>query len=70
MPVNFDELPTIAGTVREQAFTLSPGVRGGWNFGDRQLILGFAVPITWSSGEDTDTAAFVYFSYELPFKKQ
>ena len=68
--VNFDELPTIAGTVRERAFTLSPGMRGGWNLGDRQLILGFAVPITWSSEEDTDTAAFLYFSYELPFKKQ
>jgi hypothetical protein len=68
--VNFDELPTIAGTVRERAFTLSPGVRGGWNFGDRQLILGLAVPITWTSAEDTDTAAFLYFSYELPFKRQ
>jgi hypothetical protein len=45
-------------------------VRGGWNFGDRQLILGLAVPITWTSAEDTDTAAFLYFSYELPFKRQ
>jgi DtxR family Mn-dependent transcriptional regulator len=67
--INFDEVPTIAGTVRERAFTLSPGVRGGWDFGDRQLIVGLAVPITWSSDEDTDTAAFLYFSYELPFRK-
>ncbi len=68
--VNFDELPTAVGTVRDKAFTLSPGVRGGWNFGDKQLILGFAVPITWTGDEDADTAAFFYLSYELPFKKQ
>ena len=66
----FDELPTVVGTVRDKSFTLSPGVRGGWNFGDKQLILGFAVPITWTGGEDADTAAFFYLSYELPFKKQ
>jgi hypothetical protein len=68
--VNFDELPTAVGTVRDKAFTLSPGVRGGWNFGDKQLILGFAVPITWTGDEDAETAAFFYLSYELPFKKQ
>jgi len=66
----FDELPTVVGTVRDKSFTLSPGVRGGWNFGDKQLILGVAVPITWTADEDADTAAFFYFSYELPFKKQ
>ena len=42
--LNFDELPTVVGTVREEAFTLSPGVRGGWNFGDQQLILGARGP--------------------------
>ena len=60
----------LVGTVREESFTLSPGVRGGWNFGDQQLILGLAVPITWTGDEDADTAAFFYVSYELPFKKQ
>ena len=55
-------------TVRETFFTLSPGARGGWNIGDHQLILGLAVPITWGGGE-TDRAAFIYASYELPFKR-
>ena len=45
-------------------------MRGGWDFGDTQLILGVAVPITWTGDEDADTAAFFYLSYELPFKKQ
>ena len=49
-------------------FTLSPGFRGGWNVGDKQVIVGVAVPITWT--EDTNnTGAFFYFSYELPFKR-
>jgi len=30
--------------------------------------VGFAVPITWAS--DAQAGAFVYFSYEGPFKKQ
>ena len=57
-----------SGTSREGAFTLSPGARGGWNIGDHQLILGFAVPVTWVADE-TDRAAFFYVSYELPFKR-
>jgi hypothetical protein len=36
--------------------------------GDQQLILGVAVPVTWVAGGH-DTAAFVYVSYELPFRK-
>jgi DtxR family Mn-dependent transcriptional regulator len=54
-------------TARRELFTLSPGVRGGWDLGDHQLILGVAVPITWRGGE-RETAAFFYLSYELPFK--
>lgn len=69
--VSFDQIAQIdvdAGTVRETTFTLSPGFRGGWNVGDKQIVTGFALPISWS--EDTrDTGAFVYFSYELPFGK-
>jgi hypothetical protein len=61
----FDEVATRAGTVRETSITASPGVRGGWNFGEHQVVLGLAVPITWSDGRDT--GAFAYLSYELPF---
>ena len=68
--VNFDEQPADLETVREKLFTVAPGVRGGWNLGDQQLILGFAVPITWSDVNDRNTAAFAYLSYELPFKRQ
>lgn len=54
-------------TTRERAATLSPGVRAGWNFGDQQLVLGLAVPVTFSGGE-SDTGIFGYASYELPFR--
>ena len=54
---------------RTRAFTISPGVRGGWNLAqDTQLILGAAVPITWAAGESS-TGIFAYLSYELPFVK-
>jgi len=53
---------------RTTASTLSPGVRGGWNLAeDKQIILGAAVPTTWSAGS-SDTAVFLYFSYEGPVK--
>ena len=48
--------------------TLSPGVRGGRNFGDRQVVVGVAAPIERSAGQ-TNAGIFLYFSYELPFKK-
>ena len=65
---NFEEFPDAGGTTRERLFTLSPGVRGGWNVGDAQVIVGLAVPTTWLDGR-ADRAAFLYFSYELPFKR-
>ena len=66
--VAFDETATGTGSVRETTFTFSPGLRGGVNVGDKQIVTGVAVPISWS--EDTrDTALFVYFSYELPFRR-
>lgn len=65
---NFEEYPDETDTARETFFTLSPGARGGWNLGDHQLILGFAVPVTWGGGE-TERGAFFYLSYELPFKR-
>jgi hypothetical protein len=64
----FVDDPAAEVSSRRTTFTISPGVRGGWNIGDHQLVVGLAVPITWGE-DDTETAAFLYFSYELPFKK-
>jgi len=47
--------------------TVSPGFRRGWNFGERQLVVGLAMPVTRSDGRST-TALLSYFSYELPFR--
>jgi DtxR family Mn-dependent transcriptional regulator len=68
--LGFDAADTPLGKVeRTRSFTLSPGVRGGWNVAkDAQVILGAAVPITRTGGE-TSVGVFGYFSYELPFKK-
>ena len=56
-------------TQRIRSFTLSPGIRGGWNLGpDTQVIIGAAVPVSWTNGK-TYGGVFGYFSYELPFKK-
>ena len=63
-----EEFVAAEGTSRSTFFTLSPGARGGWNIGDHQLVLGFAVPVTWGE-RHTDKAALFYFSYELPFKR-
>ena len=64
----FDQSLDAVGTSRTTTFTLSPGFRGGWNVGEKQLIAGFALPVSWTSGE-SDAGAFLYFSYELPFTK-
>lgn len=53
-------------TERDTAVIFSPGARGGWNIGDKQVIVGVALPVTRVSGE-TFTGVFGYFSYELPF---
>jgi len=47
---------------------ISPGVRGGWNHGDTQIILGAALPITWAGGAPS-VGVFTYFSYETRFWK-
>jgi DtxR family Mn-dependent transcriptional regulator len=65
--VSFDQSLEEIGRSRETTFTLSPGVRGGWNIGERQLIIGLALPTSWNAG--ASTGAFVYVSYELPFRK-
>jgi DtxR family Mn-dependent transcriptional regulator len=66
--VSFDQSPVQGGTIRATTYTLSPGFRGGWNLGDAQLITGFALPVSWTERRH-DTGAFLYLSYELPFKK-
>jgi len=65
--LNFDETIEEFDVKRETIFTLSPGIRGGWDIGEKQVVLGVAVPITWAS--EADAGLFVYASYELPFKK-
>jgi len=56
-------------TTRDPIVTLAPGVRGGWNLGDRQLVLGLAVPVLLGGGA-TKTCALAYLSYELPFGRR
>jgi hypothetical protein len=46
---------------------LSPGVRVGRNFGDKQLVAGLAVPLGMLDLDDRK-ALLLYLSYELPFK--
>ena len=67
--MSFDQSLTESATDRDPTFTLSPGFRGGWNIGERQVVVGLAMPTSWSDGDTRSTGAFVYFSYELPFRK-
>ena len=53
---------------RTRTVTLAPGFRTGWNLADKQVIIGFAVPVAIAP-ETTNTAAFAYLSYELPFRR-
>jgi DtxR family Mn-dependent transcriptional regulator len=53
-------------TDRNTSFLISPGVRGGWNLGDKQIVVGLAVPV-FRANDETFTGLFGYFSYELPF---
>lgn len=62
-----DESIAEIDTGRGTTFTLSPGFRAGWNVGDKQVVAGFALPISW--GDTSNTGGFFYFSYELPFRK-
>ena len=50
-----------------ESITVSPGFRRGWNFGERQLVIGAAVPAMRADGR-TKVALLTYFSYELPFR--
>jgi hypothetical protein len=64
--ISFDESIGFSGTDRDTTLTLSPGFRAGWNVGDKQVIVGFAVPIAVTADAES-TGALFYFSYELPF---
>lgn len=57
-------LPSANGSF--SSWVVSPGFRGGWNIGDKQLIVGAAVPIGLLTSDDS-YALITYFSYELPF---
>ena len=63
-----NETATEVGKGRVSTFTLSPGFRGGWDIGEKQIVIGAAMPVSWTQGE-ADIGAFLYFSYELPFRK-
>jgi DtxR family Mn-dependent transcriptional regulator len=66
--IEFDESVIDIGgrTARKTVFTLSPGVRGGWNLREQQVVVGAAIPITWTD-EESGAGVLLYFSYELPF---
>jgi Putative MetA-pathway of phenol degradation len=49
------------------SFTVSPGFRRAWTFGERQIVGGLALPITRSDARN-QVALLTYFSYELPFR--
>ncbi|MCU1382088.1 MAG: hypothetical protein JWL71_785 [Acidobacteria bacterium] len=51
----------------DESATLSPGFRRGWNVGDRQLVVGLAMPVTHADRR-WSPALLTYFSYELPFR--
>ncbi|MPZ20764.1 MAG: hypothetical protein GEV06_23070 [Luteitalea sp.] len=53
---------------RSASWTVAPGLRGGWNLGDTQIIIGVAVPVVLND-DRTDVSGLVYFSYELPFTR-
>ena len=53
-------------TDRETVYLISPGARGGWNIGDKQVVVGLAFPV-FRISDDWNPGLFGYFSYELPF---
>lgn len=63
-----DDVVAPGQSAREFSSLLSPGVRGGWNRGDSQFIVGAALPIIWAN-DTTDVGILTYFSFEAPFWK-
>ena len=69
LEARYDSEQFVAGpgsTARAGVFTMAPGVRGGWNLGDAQIVVGLAAPIARSEGE-TDAGILGYFSFEPTF---
>jgi hypothetical protein len=65
--VQFEEsIDESAHAIHERIVTISPGFRRGWNVGDRQIVVGAAVPVSFADS-DRRTAVLTYVSYELPF---
>ena len=70
MIVVFDEaVDAHLSTSRERTVIWCPGLRGGWNLGETQLIVGGALPVTVRDDERT-VALLTYLSLELPFTKK
>lgn len=63
----YSEWPRDGGD-RAATTTMLPGVRAGWDLGDRQLVVGAGVPIT--RGGTRDHGVLVYASFELPFARK
>ena len=54
---------------RQHSLILSPGIRAAINAGDKQLVLGAAVPFGLLQ-QDEARSLLAYLSYELPFRRQ
>src|SRR6478672_4005713 len=65
--LNQEELSGDGTAGRDELVLLSPGVRAAFNIGRLQVVPGFAYTINWSGGENS---AFLYLSFEHPFKHQ
>jgi hypothetical protein len=55
---------------REFTYTISPGARRAFNFpdlADLQVVIGAAVPISFTKGKPTDYGLFFYLSFEHNF---
>jgi hypothetical protein len=67
---NWDEAASGAGTEREFATAISPGLRYAFNFeGDTQLVLGVAAPIGLNDAA-ADYGVFLYVSFEHSFLRK
>ena len=67
--VEFDHVVESDIRRRETVFTVSPGFRTGWGLGIPQTIVGLAIPVTVSDGQQS-AGVLGYFSYELAFTRQ
>jgi hypothetical protein len=57
------------GRRRRTSMTLSPGLRGGWNIGRNQLVVGTALPVDVSA-EDRSVSLLGYVSFEGPLTRR